>query len=165
MVSSQPATAAALEEQLRSWEADVARLEGLAEQVRFGGVLLRARLLKSSNCFAGQLLHVIVGQVNMLFATWQGGMSLTQYIPCLAGHGGRRRAVRAGRSGGRLGEACAGGAGGRSAGPAARRLRGPSRVAQRCGCREAWPPTAYGILDLSVAGTRAHVRDGDLETE
>ena len=33
MVSSQPATAAALEEQLRSWEADVARLEGLAEQV------------------------------------------------------------------------------------------------------------------------------------
>ncbi len=34
MVSSQPASAAALEEQLRSWEADVARLEGLAEQVR-----------------------------------------------------------------------------------------------------------------------------------
>ena len=33
MASSQPATAAALEEQLRGWEADVARLEGAAQQV------------------------------------------------------------------------------------------------------------------------------------
>ena len=37
MASSQPATAAALEEQLRGWEADVARLEGLAQQVCFAG--------------------------------------------------------------------------------------------------------------------------------
>ncbi len=44
MVSSQPATAAALEEQLRSWEADVARLEGLAEQVRSFGISWHAPL-------------------------------------------------------------------------------------------------------------------------
>ena len=41
MASSQPATAAALEEQLRGWEADVARLEGAAQQVGRTAVMSR----------------------------------------------------------------------------------------------------------------------------
>ncbi len=45
MASSQPATAAALEEQLRGWEADVARLEGAAQQVGNSAVA-------SGYCFA-----------------------------------------------------------------------------------------------------------------